>query len=118
MTGSAHEGGGDKCVDGRVVVFPSTSPQAVKGLQLAPLTPTTSASASQACRASTLEGRLEVVVTRVTGRSPLLNPSDTGGLGYLWPRPGPSTSMELVARRRRPQEHGGEARERGYGMHG
>jgi len=26
MTGSAHEGGGDKGVDGRVVVFPSTSP--------------------------------------------------------------------------------------------
>jgi len=26
MTGSAHEGGGDKGVDGRVVVFPSTNP--------------------------------------------------------------------------------------------
>ena len=26
MTGAAHEGGGDKGVDGRVVVFPSTSP--------------------------------------------------------------------------------------------
>jgi len=26
MTSSAHEGGGDKGVDGRVVVFPSTSP--------------------------------------------------------------------------------------------
>ncbi|ADX84366.1 conserved hypothetical protein [Sulfolobus islandicus REY15A] len=26
MTGTAHEGGSDKSVDGRVVVFPSTSP--------------------------------------------------------------------------------------------
>ena len=26
MTGAAHEGGGDKGVDGRAVVFPSTSP--------------------------------------------------------------------------------------------
>jgi hypothetical protein len=27
MTGTAHEGGSDKSVDGRVVVFPSTSPK-------------------------------------------------------------------------------------------
>jgi len=26
MTGAAHEGGGDKGVDGRALVFPSTSP--------------------------------------------------------------------------------------------
>jgi len=26
MTGTAHEGGSDKSVDGRVLVFPSTSP--------------------------------------------------------------------------------------------
>jgi len=26
MTSAAHEGGGDKGVDGRVVVFPSTNP--------------------------------------------------------------------------------------------
>ncbi len=30
MTGSAHEGGGDKGVDGRVVVFPSTSPNELR----------------------------------------------------------------------------------------
>jgi hypothetical protein len=27
MKGTAHEGGSDKSVDGRVVVFPSTSPK-------------------------------------------------------------------------------------------
>jgi hypothetical protein len=27
MTGTAHEGGSDKIVDGRVLVFPSTSPK-------------------------------------------------------------------------------------------
>jgi len=27
MTGTAHEGGSDKSVDGRVLVFPSTSPK-------------------------------------------------------------------------------------------
>jgi hypothetical protein len=27
MTGTAHEGGSDKSVDGRVVVLPSTSPK-------------------------------------------------------------------------------------------
>jgi hypothetical protein len=27
MTGTAHEGGSDKSVDGRVVVFPLTSPK-------------------------------------------------------------------------------------------
>jgi len=30
MTGSAQEGGGDKGVDGRVVVFPSTSPNELR----------------------------------------------------------------------------------------
>ena len=30
MTGAAHEGGGDKGVDGRVVVFPSTSPNELR----------------------------------------------------------------------------------------
>jgi len=39
MTGPAHEGGGDKGVDGRAAVFPSTSPQAAKGLQLGPADP-------------------------------------------------------------------------------
>ena len=39
MTGSAYEGGGDKGVDGRAAVFPSTSPQAAKGLQLGPADP-------------------------------------------------------------------------------
>ena len=39
MTGSAHEGGGDKGVDGRAAVFPSTSPQAAKERQLGPADP-------------------------------------------------------------------------------
>ena len=30
MTGTAHEGGSDKSVDGRVVVFPSTSPNELR----------------------------------------------------------------------------------------
>jgi len=30
MTGAAHEGGGDKGVDGRVLVFPSTSPNELR----------------------------------------------------------------------------------------
>jgi len=30
MTGAAHEGGGDKGVDGRVVVSPSTSPNELR----------------------------------------------------------------------------------------
>jgi hypothetical protein len=42
--------------DERAAVFPSTSPQAAKGLQPGPADPAKSASASQACRAFTLEG--------------------------------------------------------------
>jgi hypothetical protein len=30
MTGSAHEGGSDKSVDGRVLVFPSTGPNELR----------------------------------------------------------------------------------------
>jgi hypothetical protein len=37
MTGSAHEGGGDKGVDGRVVVFPSTSPNELRVTVCEPL---------------------------------------------------------------------------------
>jgi len=37
MTGSAHEGGGDKGVDGRAVVFPSTSPNELRVTVYGPL---------------------------------------------------------------------------------
>ena len=56
MTGSAYEGGGDKGVDGRAAVFPSTSPQAAKERQLGPADPSKVGQRAPACRAFTLKG--------------------------------------------------------------